>query len=72
MALMTRSRHSSQEQLVAVHIPFDPFQHPDRCDTMRCVVLPPGDNHETPEFIVDRWCGGRLRPAQRFVMPVRT
>jgi hypothetical protein len=29
----------SPAQLVAVPIPLAPFQHPDRCETMRCVVL---------------------------------
>src|SRR5215831_16085188 len=36
------------EQLVAVHIPFAPFQDPDGCETMRCVVLTPGGDYETP------------------------
>jgi hypothetical protein len=27
------------EQLVAVHVPLVPFHGPDRCDTLRCVVL---------------------------------
>ena len=27
------------EQLVAVRILLAPFQDPDRCDTMRCMVL---------------------------------
>src|SRR5262249_34878042 len=29
----------SPEQLVAVRIPLSPFQDPDRCDTMCCLVL---------------------------------
>jgi|AmaraimetFIIA100_FD_contig_101_1082876_length_623_multi_3_in_0_out_0_2 hypothetical protein len=29
----------SPEQLVAVRIPLSPFQAPDRCDTMCCLVL---------------------------------
>jgi len=32
----------SPEQLVAVHIPLAPFQDPDHCETMPCVVLNPG------------------------------
>ena len=36
------------EQLVAVRIPFAPFQDPDGCETMRCVVLTPGGDYETP------------------------
>src|SRR5262249_52132909 len=38
----------SPEQLVAVHIPLAPFQDPDGCETMRCVVLTPGGDYETP------------------------
>src|SRR5262249_31007525 len=38
----------SPEQLVAVHISLIPFQDPDRCDTMRCVVLTPEGDYETP------------------------
>src|SRR5262245_24264563 len=49
----------SPEQLVAVHIPLSPFQDPDRCDTMRCVVLTPGGDYETPGVHhAARWCGG--------------
>src|SRR5215468_10431708 len=38
----------SPEQLVAVHIPSTPFQDPDGCETMPCVVLTPGGDDETP------------------------
>src|SRR5262249_43371752 len=38
----------SPEQLVAVRIPLAPFQDPDGCETMRCVVLTPGGDYETP------------------------
>src|SRR5215813_3427163 len=37
----------SREQLVAVRIPLAPFQDPDGCETMRCVVLTPGGDYET-------------------------
>src|SRR5262245_20255904 len=38
----------SPEQLVAVRTPLTPFQDPDGCETMRCVVLTPGGDYETP------------------------
>src|SRR5262245_59219982 len=38
----------SPEQLVAVRTPLTPFQDPDDCETMRCVVLTPGGDYETP------------------------
>src|SRR5262245_57374488 len=38
----------SPEQLVAVHILSTPFQDPDQCETMPCVVLTPGGDDETP------------------------
>jgi hypothetical protein len=28
----------AQKQFVAAHIPLTPFQDPDRCDTMQCMV----------------------------------
>ena len=28
----------AQKQFVAAHIPLTPFQDPDRCDTMECMV----------------------------------
>src|SRR5215510_1552546 len=48
-------------QLVAVHIPLTPFQDLDHCETMRCVVLTPGGDYETPRFHhAARRCGGRV------------
>src|SRR5262249_9338673 len=38
----------SPEQLVAAHIPLAPFQDPDGCETMPCVVLTPGGDYEAP------------------------
>ena len=38
----------SPEQLVAVRTPLTPFQDSDGCETMRCVVLTPGADYETP------------------------
>jgi hypothetical protein len=34
-----RADIASPEQLVAAHIPLAPFQDPDGCETMPCVVL---------------------------------
>jgi len=31
--------------LVAVRTPLTPFQDPDDCETMRCVVLTPGGDY---------------------------
>jgi putative tryptophan/tyrosine transport system substrate-binding protein len=41
----------SPEQLVAVHILLTPFQDPDHCETMPCVVLTPGATMRRREFI---------------------
>ena len=41
----------SPEQLVAAHIPLGPFQDPDGCETMPCVVLTPGATMRRREFI---------------------
>src|SRR5262249_15941326 len=38
----------SPEQLVAAHIPLAPFQDPDGCETMPCVVLTPAGDYEAP------------------------
>src|SRR6516162_5112910 len=37
--------------LVAAHIPLAPFQDPDGCETMPCVVLTPGATMRRREFI---------------------
>src|SRR5262249_18170487 len=38
----------SPEQLVAAHIPLPPFQDPDGCEPMPCVVLSLGGDYEAP------------------------
>ena len=48
------------EQLVAVRIPLVPFQDPDGCETMRCVVLTPGGDYETPGVHHAGRRGGRV------------
>src|SRR5262249_20147683 len=49
----------SPEQLVAVHIPFTPFQDADHCETMRRVVLIPRGDYETPRVHhAGCWRGG--------------
>src|SRR5215813_9494938 len=55
----------SPEQLVAVRIPLAPFQDPDGCETMRCVVLTPGGDYETPgvDRAIRRCSGMALRGA---------
>ena len=51
----------SLEQLVAVHILLTPFQDPDHCETMPCVVLTPGGDDETPGVHhADRRHGSRV------------
>src|SRR5262249_59756646 len=51
----------SPEQLVAAHIPLAPFQDPDGCETMPCVVLTPGGDYEAPGVHhAGRRCGGSV------------